>query len=72
MISKIILNGNMTKTLPDSSSTFSELNLCFLSCSNYARGYFAGYRHISEKDLDAVIHLGDYIYEYKARDSQSS
>ncbi|MDD9935804.1 MAG: alkaline phosphatase D family protein [Myxococcales bacterium] len=36
------------------------------SCANYSQGFFNGYRCIAEHDdLDAVIHLGDYIYEYE-------
>ena len=35
-----------------------------VSCSNYEWGYFTSYRKLAEKDLDAVLHLGDYIYEY--------
>jgi alkaline phosphatase D len=36
-----------------------------VSCSNYEAGFFNAYRNIARKhDLDAVIHLGDYIYEY--------
>lgn len=34
------------------------------SCSNYPAGYFHVYREISKQDVDVVIHLGDYIYEY--------
>ena len=35
------------------------------SCADYALGYFYGYRHMAERaDLDAIIHLGDYYYEY--------
>jgi alkaline phosphatase D len=34
------------------------------ACSSYAQGYFHAYRALAERaDLDAVIHLGDYIYE---------
>ena len=34
------------------------------SCSSHAAGYFHGYRALAARaDLDAVIHLGDYIYE---------
>jgi alkaline phosphatase D len=35
------------------------------SCSNYPAGFFAGYRHIADReDLDFVLHVGDYLYEY--------
>ena len=36
-----------------------------MSCSNFPYGYFHAYRDIANAiGLDAVIHLGDYIYEY--------
>jgi len=38
--------------------------LGFASCSNYAWGYFNAYRLMGEDSLDAVVHLGDYIYEH--------
>ena len=38
-----------------------------VSCSSFAHGYFHVYRAVAARtDLDAVIHLGDYIYEYKS------
>lgn len=41
-----------------------RLRLAVVSCASYAHGYFHGYRALSQlADLDAVIHLGDYIYE---------
>jgi alkaline phosphatase D len=43
----------------------SQLRFAVVSCSNYAAGYFHVYRAIAERlDIDAVVHLGDYIYEY--------
>jgi alkaline phosphatase D len=36
-----------------------------VSCSNYGYGYFNGYADIAKQaDISAVLHLGDYIYEY--------
>ena len=52
-----------TKTLP--SGSIDQLKFAVISCSNYEAGYFNAYGRIAERnDLDAVIHLGDYIYEY--------
>ncbi len=52
-----------TRTLPAGST--ARLRLAVVSCSNHAAGYFNAYRRIAERaDLDAVIHLGDYLYEY--------
>lgn len=50
-----------TKTLPESSNT---VNFAVCSCSNYPAGYFHVYQEIAKQDVDVVIHLGDYIYEY--------
>ncbi|MBQ1764773.1 MAG: alkaline phosphatase D family protein, partial [Aquincola sp.] len=42
-----------------------RLRMAVVSCSNHAYGYFNAYRHIAERaDLDLVMHLGDYLYEY--------
>lgn len=36
-----------------------------VSCANYNWGYFTPYRFLARRDdLDAVLHLGDYVYEY--------
>jgi alkaline phosphatase D len=53
-----------TRLAPKSNET-SKLRFGVCSCANYALGYFYGYRHMAERaDLDAIIHLGDYYYEY--------
>jgi alkaline phosphatase D len=52
-----------TRTLPTGSP--ERLRLAVVSCSNHAAGFFNAYRRIAERaDLDAVLHLGDYLYEY--------
>ena len=54
-----------TRTLPTSDIT--EAKLAVVSCSNYPAGYFTAYGFVADRnDLDAVLHLGDYIYEYDA------
>ena len=51
-----------TKTLPAQTE---RARFAVISCSHYAFGYYHVYREISAlDDLDAVVHLGDYIYEY--------
>lgn len=53
-----------TKTTPTNDQV-SQLKFGVVSCSNYQAGYFNAYQRLSERtDLDAIIHLGDYIYEY--------
>ncbi|WP_091056886.1 alkaline phosphatase D family protein [Klenkia brasiliensis] len=54
-----------TQTSPDEPGRTHALRLAFVSCSNYTGGYFTAYRGIAARDdLDAVLHLGDYLYEY--------
>ena len=52
-----------TRTLPVGGAR--SLRIGVVSCSNFAYGYFNVYRRLAERaDLDMVVHLGDYIYEY--------
>lgn len=52
-----------TKTAPTDST--DQVKLAIVSCSNYEGGFFNAFGRIAEiEDLDAVLHLGDYIYEY--------
>ncbi|MDS1310984.1 alkaline phosphatase D family protein [Marinobacter xiaoshiensis] len=54
-----------TLTLPEGD--VSSVRLAVVSCANYPAGYFNVYREVSKRDdLDAVVHLGDYIYEYSS------
>jgi alkaline phosphatase D len=54
-----------TKTLPVGPT--SRLRYAVVSCSNHAYGYFNAYARIAQRaDLDLVMHLGDYLYEYGA------
>ena len=50
-----------TKTLPE---TTSSVQFAVCSCSNYPAGYFYVYKEMAKQEVDAIIHLGDYIYEY--------
>ncbi len=55
-----------TRTAPGYDSDPGELRFGVVSCANWQAGYFSSYRHLAERgDLDAVIHLGDYLYEYQ-------
>lgn len=54
-----------TRTLPITG--VSSLRFAVVSCSNHAYGYFNAYARIAARaDLDLVMHLGDYLYEYGA------
>ncbi len=52
-----------TKTAP--VGDVDSLRFGVVSCSNYEHGYFGAYRHLMNRnDIDCILHLGDYIYEY--------
>ncbi|MGB1042639.1 MAG: alkaline phosphatase D family protein [Tenacibaculum sp.] len=54
-----------TRTTP--VGDVSNVRFGVVSCSNYQDGYFNAYQELAERtDIDAVIHLGDYIYEYES------
>lgn len=52
-----------TRTLPTGS--VSQVKLAVFSCANFPAGYFNVYADAARRnDLDATVHLGDYLYEY--------
>ncbi|MFI6010430.1 alkaline phosphatase D family protein [Streptomyces sp. NPDC051243] len=54
-----------TRTAPAANASVAGLRFGVVSCANWEAGYFASYRHLAARgDLDAWLHLGDYIYEY--------
>jgi len=54
-----------TKTAPALAADVARLRFGVVSCSSYAHGFFNAYRQLAQRnDLDVVLHLGDYIYEY--------
>ncbi|MFB7779172.1 alkaline phosphatase D family protein [Streptomyces bauhiniae] len=53
-----------TRTAPAKNARLTQLRLAAVSCQAYHDGYFTAYRHLADENLDAVFHLGDYLYEY--------
>jgi len=51
-----------SRTLP--VGPLASARFAVVSCSNFPAGYFHVYDALAKQELDAVIHLGDYIYEY--------
>jgi alkaline phosphatase D len=52
-----------TRTLP--TGDVAQVKLAVFSCANYPAGYFNAYADAARRlDLDATVHLGDYLYEY--------
>lgn len=53
-----------TRSFPLPNALPQRLRLAFASCQRWEHGYYGAYRHMREEGLDAVLFLGDYIYEY--------
>ncbi|MFI5561268.1 alkaline phosphatase D family protein [Amycolatopsis japonica] len=53
-----------TRTAPPRDEDVESLRFGVVSCANWAVGHFAPYGYLAGRDdLDAFIHLGDYLYE---------
>jgi alkaline phosphatase D len=57
------------RTAPAPGAPVDELVFAFASCQCWYEGYYTAYRHMAAEDLDFVVHLGDYQYEYSVGDS---
>lgn len=51
------------RTKTAAAGAAERLRLALVSCSNYATGYFNAYKVLAKRDVDAVLHVGDYFYE---------
>lgn len=52
-----------TRTLPAPESSPERVRIALACCQKYSSGFYSAYAHLAEAELDAVLHLGDYIYE---------
>jgi alkaline phosphatase D len=58
-----------TKTAPGANADNDSARFAVVSCASWEHGYFNSYENISARnDVDAVLHLGDYVYEYASGD----
>ena len=53
-----------TRTAPSAGSPVDGLRLGIVNCQDWQNGYWPAYAGLAAEDLDVVLHLGDYIYEY--------
>lgn len=53
-----------TRSFPAPDARVDKLRLGFASCQRWEHGYFGAYRHMVQEQLDVLMFLGDYIYEY--------
>ncbi|MET3769488.1 alkaline phosphatase D [Marisediminicola sp. UYEF4] len=61
-----------TRTAPAPGAAVTGLRFGVVSCANLQAGFFSPYRHLAARgDLDLVLHLGDYLYEYAPGEYQA-
>jgi len=53
-----------TRTAPGRHDRVDDVRFAFVTCQKWEDGFYNAYRHLAEEDLDLVLHLGDYVYEY--------
>lgn len=57
-----------TLTAPAPDAEVEQLRLAVCSCANYEAGHFSAYSDIARAadndEIDLVVHMGDYLYEY--------
>lgn len=59
-----------TRTFPRPDALAASLRLAYASCQKWEDGYFTAWRHMLAEGVDAVMFLGDYIYEYPGKSSR--
>lgn len=60
-----------TKTAPAPGAKLDSLAFAWASCQAWYHGYFTAYDDMASQDLDVILHLGDYIYEYDLPDDSA-
>jgi alkaline phosphatase D len=52
------------RTAPAPHEALREMRFAFVTCQDWPSGFYTAYRDMVRYDLDLVLHLGDYTYEY--------
>ncbi|MFM7011194.1 MAG: alkaline phosphatase D family protein, partial [Betaproteobacteria bacterium] len=55
-----------TRTFPRADAVAKKLRIAYASCQQWGNGYYSAYRHMLAEQVDLVMFLGDYMYEYPA------
>jgi alkaline phosphatase D len=53
------------RTAPGRREAVNSLKFAVATCQDWPSGYYTAYRDMVKNDLDLVLHLGDYTYEYR-------
>lgn len=60
-----------TKTAPAAGASVDTFQFGFASCNRWVDGHYTAFGQMAEDELDLIVHLGDYIYEYGIDVSES-
>lgn len=52
------------KTAPAADQNVDKIKYALITCQDYSAGYFHAFDALADEDLDFVVHVGDFIYEY--------
>jgi alkaline phosphatase D len=52
------------RTAPSQHAQVRQMQFAFATCQDWPSGFYTAYRDMLQNDLDLVLHLGDYTYEY--------
>ncbi len=52
------------KTLPLPDDAIAQVKIGYVVCQDYSNGFYNAYKYLALEDVDYVVFLGDYIYEY--------
>jgi alkaline phosphatase D len=64
MVGDAVSTVGRTRTFPQPHANVRKLRLAYASCQRWEHGYYSAWRHMCDEQLDMVLFLGDYIYEY--------
>jgi alkaline phosphatase D len=64
MVGDAVSSIGRTRTFPKAGAVVEKLKISYASCQRWETGYFTAYKHMQAEKPDAVLFLGDYIYEY--------
>ena len=52
------------RTTPPLGAPTDRLSFATVSCQHWQSGHYTAFSHLAAEELDFVVHLGDYIYEF--------
>lgn len=64
MVGDAVSSVGKTRTFAKAGVPVEKLKIAYASCQRWEAGYFTAYKHMLAEKPDAVLFLGDYIYEY--------